>query len=140
MIDVRYATTNDLDDILKLDDEITIEDIKKKIEDKEYFILKSEDEVVGILRYNKFLDCIPMINKITIMDEYNNDNNFKKLIELVEMMMRINNKSSEIMVLVNSNDTRQELYRENGYIDIGALKLNYFDRLSKLSLILVKEL
>lgn len=140
MVDVKYATTNDLDDILKLDDEIAIEDIKKKIEDKEYFILKSEDKVVGILRYNKFLDCIPMINKITIIDEYNNDNNFKKLIELVEMMMRINKKSSEIMIIVNSNDNRQELYRENGYIDIGALKLNYFDRLSKLSLILVKEL
>lgn len=55
MFEVRYATKVDLPIWLEFDHHIQKRELEIKIELNRYYVLKKDDAVIGVMRYNLFL-------------------------------------------------------------------------------------
>lgn len=103
------------------------------------FIIYSENEPVGVLRYNLFWDIIPFLNFIYIKDSFQNKGFGKKAMLWWETEMK---KQGYTFVITSTqaDETAQHFYRKLGYQDKGALFFDGTPISQAAEIILIKNL
>lgn len=122
MAHIRYATEDDRTFWYSLDEHLSKSDYSNKVKNKQCYIIESEDEPVGILRYSLFWDQIPFLNLIFITDEYQMQGFGEKLIRKWESDMRLHGYTN-VLVSTQVDEKAQFFYRKLGYKDCGCLIL-----------------
>lgn len=122
MKQIRYANVNDIDFWLSLDKHISIENLTKKINDKECLVILDEEKLVGILRYNLFWDNTPFINMLYIKNSYQRNGYGKELVHFFETEMKLLGYSN-VMTSTQINEDGKFFWKSVGYKEIGSFIL-----------------
>lgn len=125
MFKIEHATINDIDVIKKFDEFIPSKEMKKKLETnpEQYLLLKEDDIVIGVLRYNLFWDYIPYAYYLHVSDSCRGKGYAKEAILFWEEEMREQGWPM-LMTSIPTFDPAQHFYRKMGYKDAGCLTLN----------------
>lgn len=118
----EYADSYSFEYLGKHDIHITDKMLYEKIKDKEVIIAKTDDKIIGWLRYNYFWDSIPFINMLVIDKKYRGNGIGKDLVRYFEKEMK-SNGFNIIMTSSLSNESAQHFYRKLNYKDSGSLIL-----------------
>ena len=133
---ITYATEADYEYIREHDRHLIATLILKKIESKEIYILRDQDdENIGWLRYGYFWDSIPFMNLIWIDGRYRGRGLGKRTVLQWEAEMKQQGFES-VMTSTQSDEDSQRFYRKLGYRDAGCLVLET----QPLEIILMKSL
>ena len=133
---ITYATESDYEYIREHDRHLIATMILKKIESKEIYILRDQDdENIGWLRYGYFWDSIPFMNLIWIDGRYRGRGLGKRTVLQWEDEMKQQGFES-VMTSTQSDEDSQRFYRKLGYRDAGCLVLET----QPLEIILMKSL
>ena len=123
-INICIAKNDDYLWLNKHDRHISDNVLKNKIENKEIYVVKEKDKIIGWLRYNLFWDNIPFMNMIYFLDEYRKIGIGTKLVNYWENEMKQMGYKN-VLTSTQSNEEAQHFYRKLGYREIGGFK--YFD-------------
>jgi ribosomal protein S18 acetylase RimI-like enzyme len=118
---IRYAGNNDYAWLKKYDKHINDEILKMKINLREIYIARENNETIGWLRYNLFWDEIPFMNMLYLLENYRRKGIGKKLVEHWENEMK-NKGYKNVLTSTLSNENAQHFYRKIGYTEIGGFK------------------
>ena len=133
---ITYATESDYEYIREHDRHLIATLILKKIESREIYILRDQDdENIGWLRYGYFWDSIPFMNLIWIDGRYRGRGLGKRTVLQWEAEMKQQGFES-VMTSTQSDEDSQRFYRKLGYRDSGCLVLET----QPLEIILMKSL
>jgi len=121
-ITLTYATQNQFKWLKERDRHISETTLKKKVSDKEIIIAKSENKILGWLRFGFFWDSIPFMNMLFIDEAHRSKGSGKKLVQFWESEMK-KRKYKIVMTSSQSNEEAQHFYRKLGYADAGSLTL-----------------
>lgn len=102
--------------------EITSTMLKRKINDKEVIIVKTDSKIIGWLRFGFFWDEIPFMNMLGVEEEYRGKGIGKKLVQFWEAEMK-KKKHKMVITSSQSDEEAQHFYRKIGYADAGSLTL-----------------
>lgn len=132
---IEYATVRDLQAITEVDHHIPKEMLKSSIISENVLIIKDDDQLVGLLRFNYFWDSIPFINMLFIDEHYRNKGVGTNLLLHFEKEMKLKDYR-QIMTSTLANEGAQNFYRKLNYQDIGGFVLDN----EPLEIILKKDL
>lgn len=121
-ITLTYATQNQFKWLKERDHHISEATLKKKVSGKEIIIAKSENEILGWLRFGFFWDSIPFMNMLFIDEVHRSKGIGKKLVQFWESEMK-KKKYKLVMTSSQSDEEAQHFYRKLGYADAGSLTL-----------------
>jgi GNAT superfamily N-acetyltransferase len=119
---VTNARESDFEGIIALDHHISKDILAKKIDNKEVYIVKENEIVIGTLRYSLFWDNTPFMNLLYISKEYQRKGYGTLLVSHWENDM-ISKGFKIVMTSTLANEEAQHFYRKNGYKDIGGFVL-----------------
>ncbi|WP_042272345.1 GNAT family N-acetyltransferase [[Clostridium] dakarense] len=119
---IEFATEKEYEYILRNDKHISKDLIKNKIKEKEIYLVKQENEIIGWLRFGYFWDNTPFLNMIFIDEEYRGRNIGKELVIFWENLMKSKGYKM-VMTSTLSNENAQHFYRKLLYKDSGSLLL-----------------
>jgi len=117
---IDFATEADYTYITERDRHIIDSLVKRKITEKEIFILRKDNREIGWMRYGYFWDNTPFMNMLWIDDEYRGQGFGKKVVQYWEDLMR-QRDFKVVMTSTQSNEDAQHFYRKLGYRDVGCL-------------------
>lgn len=139
MLNIRYATKNDVDRWLILDKRISKDVLFNKIERKEAYVLTENEVVIGVLRYGLFWDSVPFCNMLYVDENYQKNGYGTWLVKQFEKDMK---KFGYDVVLTSTrvDETAQFFYRKLGYKDCGGLLFETTKEKQPMELFLIKEL
>lgn len=139
MIEIRYMKTSDRQFWYKLDKHLPAAEYENKVQTKRGYILLSDNEPAGLLRYNLFWDNTPFCTMLYIDEHYQSRGYGKQLLEYWENDMKLQGYG---MVLTSTqvDETAQHFYRRAGYRDCGGLILDISACTQPMEMFLVKEL
>jgi len=132
---IRLAENKDLSWLVKQDEHISLDILKKKIDSNEVYVVQINEKLVGWLRYNLFWDSIPFMNMICFLEDYRGKGFGRKLVSFWESEMK-EKGFCNVLTSTLSNENGQHFYRKLGYRDIGGF--NYFN--DPLEIILLKKI
>ncbi|MBN1777247.1 MAG: GNAT family N-acetyltransferase [Clostridiales bacterium] len=139
MFTMEYATPADAAVWLRFDKHIAKDELLKKIPNKRCYLLKDDDTVVGVMRYNLFWDSIPFLTLI-YLDECARGKGYGRLaLQKWEEEMRVLGHRL-VMTSTQADEDAQHFYRKLGYQDAGCLLLDAPTHRQPTELFLVKEL
>jgi ribosomal protein S18 acetylase RimI-like enzyme len=118
---IRYAENNDYVWLQEHEEHISGKILKKKIEDKEIYIVEENMKIIGWLRYNLFWDNVPFMNMLYLLEGYRKQGIGTKLVNFWEADMKRNGYSI-VLTSTQTNEEGQHFYRKTGYTEIGGLK------------------
>ena len=123
MFTIRYVAENDMPFWYTLDTHLSKDEFALKIRDKRGYVIGDGDTPIGILRYNLFLDCIPFLTLIHILEGYHGKGFGRQTVIHWENEMR---ELGHTMVMTSTqvDEQAQHFYRKLGYLDRGAI---FFD-------------
>jgi len=136
-ITITYAQERDWEYLVKNDDHVKPDVLKRVVEQHQVIVLRDGDETIGWLRFGFFWDTIPFMNMLAIEEEYRGQGLGTQVAEFWENEMKKQGYEM-IMTSTQSNERAQHLYRRLGYKDCGALLLPLPDEV--LEILLVKRL
>jgi len=136
-ITITYAQERDWEYLVKNDDHVKPDVLKRVVEQHQVIVLRDGDETIGWLRFGFFWDTIPFMNMLAIEEEYRGQGLGTQMIQFWEEEMKKQGYEM-IMTSTQSNERAQHLYRRLGYKDCGALLLPLPDEV--LEILLVKRL
>jgi len=119
---IRHAEDRDLLWLTTHDRHVCEEILKRKIREREIFIIEKENETIGWLRYNLFWDMIPFMNMLVILEDLRGKGFGKQLVRYWENEMREMGYKN-VLTSTLSNEDAQNFYRKIGYRDIGGFTL-----------------
>ena len=122
MIHFAYADRDCLAYLKRSDKHLAEDMLLKKIANEEIIIMREEDIMIGILRYNLFWDIIPFMNYLMIDKLYRRKGFGKLLVEFWEKEMR-NKKHGLVLTSTLATESAQHFYRKIGYKEAGCLLL-----------------
>ena len=123
MIEVRYVQSGDKEFWYEFDKHLPEDEFKKKVRDKQGYILLKDNKPIGLLRFNLFWDNTPFCTMLFIDRNYRGKGLGKTLIEYWEADM----KSQGYGMLLTStqvDEEAQHFYRKLGYKDCGGFVIN----------------
>ncbi|MHB1628587.1 MAG: GNAT family N-acetyltransferase [Bacilli bacterium] len=133
---IAFATESDYEYIREHDRHLIATLILKKIESREIYILRDQDdENIGWLRWGYFWDSVPFMNLIWIDGRYRGRGLGKRTVLQWEAEMKQQGFES-VMTSAQSDEDSQRFYRKLGYRDAGCLVLET----QPLEIILMKSL
>ena len=121
-MNIRLATTNDIEVLSKYDVHITKEELLSSINLHRVYIATYNNEFIGWLRYNLFWDNTPFMNMLYILEEYQNNGYGTKLVERWEHDMR-ELHYDVVLTSTASNEYAQHFYYKLGYKAIGGFTI-----------------
>ena len=121
---IRLAKNNDFLWLKRHDKYISEEILKSKISNNEIYVVETNEEIIGWLRYNLFWDFIPFMSMIYFLEEFRNIGLGTKLLKYWENKMKKNGYKN-VLTSTQSNEEAQHFYRKLGYTEIGGFK--YFN-------------
>ena len=119
---IRYAEVTDKAFWFSLDKHISEAEFEKKVRDSQAYVVLSDGEPVGILRYNLFWDNTPFCNLLYIIDGMRGRGIGKSLMNRFEDDMK-NAGYKFVLTSTRSDEDAQHFYRAIGYHDCGELRL-----------------
>ncbi len=120
---IEYARIETNYQYLKENDpHVTPNIIRKKIEQNEIIILRDKEETVGWLRFGYFWDMIPIMNMLSLEENYRGRGFGTQLVSFWETAM-LEQGHTNVMTTTLSDEQAQHFYRKLGYKDVGALLL-----------------
>jgi ribosomal protein S18 acetylase RimI-like enzyme len=120
---IKYAEFETAYDYLSENDKhISSNVLKRKIQQKEIIIISDNAQILGWLRFGYFWDLIPIMNMISLEDEYRGKGLGSQLVSYWEAEMSKQGYKS-VMTTTLSDEQAQHFYRKLGYKDVGALLL-----------------
>ncbi len=138
-MDIRYAKETDMTFWLKLDKHIAEAELRKKIRDRQGYVLLERDNPVGILRYNLFWDNIPFCTMLYIAEPFQRKGYGKLLLKHWEKDMKQAGYDM-LMTSTQADETAQHFYRKLGYQDAGGLIINVPKYRQPMEIIFIKEM
>jgi len=108
--------------LVKNDHHISPKTLRKKIEDKEVVIIRDGNQIVGWLRFGYFWDIIPIMNILSLEENYRGKGLGTQLVNFWENEMR-RQGHPKVMTTTLSDEEAQHFYRKLGYEDAGGLLL-----------------
>jgi ribosomal protein S18 acetylase RimI-like enzyme len=122
MIQIRFASINDVDILAEHDVWIKKAVISKKISDSHILVAYDGPVFIGWLRYSLFWDNTPYMNMLHLVEKYRGKGIGKSLVEFWEQEMR---GLGYKVVLTSSAQTElaQHFYVKLGYKAIGSFIL-----------------
>ena len=123
MFAIRYVSEKDQSFWFTLDGHLSESEFMRKIRDKRGYIIHDDDQPIGVLRYNLFLDMIPFLTFI-YFDEAYRGNGFGKqaMLHWENEMCALGYKM--VMTSTQVDEQAQHFYRQLGYMDRGGI---FFD-------------
>ena len=118
-IEIRLAEITDYPWLEKHDDDIDSIIIKKKIVEKEVFLVLKNNEIIGWLRFNYFWDDIPFITHLWLLDGYRKKGIGTKLLNYWEEKMKTNDHKIALTSTQKTREFAQQFYKKRGYTEIG---------------------
>jgi ribosomal protein S18 acetylase RimI-like enzyme len=118
---IRYGETTDYFFIREHEQHITNEILKRKIENKEIYVVQENENLIGWLRYNLFWDNVPFMNKIYILEKYRGKGIGRRLVNYWEGSMK-RKGYKHVLTSTQSNEEAQHFYRKIGYTEAGGMK------------------
>lgn len=135
-ITITYAEERDWEYLVKNDDHIKPERLRRLVDNEQVIVLRDGDETIGWLRFGFFWDTIPFMNMFAIEEEYRCKGLGTQVAQFWEAEMR--KQDYDLLMTSTQVDERaQHLYRRLGYRDCGGLVLRLQE---PLELFLVKPL
>ena len=138
MIEIRYAEMSDWPFWSGLDRHIPEKTYRRKVGDREAYVLLSDRTPAGVLRWNLFWDNTPFCTLLYIAPAFQHRGLGRKLMEHWEKNMR---RQGYTLVLTSTraDEEAQHFYRKLGYRDCGGLVLNMPGSAQPLELFLSKD-
>lgn len=121
-ITIRYAETSDIEFWFSLDKHMSESEFERKVRDRQAYVALSDDEPVGILRFNLFWDNTPFCNLLYIKDGMRGRGIGKALMDRFEEDARTAGYKF-VLTSTRSDEDAQHFYRAIGYRDCGELRL-----------------
>ena len=123
MIKIRYVEFEDQTFWYRLDKHLPQQEFRKKVENKEGYVLLNDDKAIGLLRYNFFWDNIPFCTMLLIDKNFQNKGYGKKMMEFWENEMKLQGHKI-VLTSTQVDEKAQHFYRKLGYQDCGGLLIN----------------
>lgn len=139
MIKIRYVEFEDQTFWYRLDKRLPQQEFRKKVENKEGYVLLNDDKAIGLLRYNFFWDNIPFCTMLLIDKNFQNKGYGKKMMEFWENEMKLQGHKI-VLTSTQVDEKAQHFYRKLGYQDCGGLLINDGDFKQPMELILRKTI
>ena len=136
---IRYAASEDRQFWYSLDRHLPEMEFRKKVRDRQGYVLLSEGRPAGLLRYNLFWDNTPFCTLLCIEEQYRNRGFGRALMEHWEQDMRSQGYGMAL-VSTQSDEDAQFFYRRLGYRDCGSLTVDVPGYEQPMELFLVKQL
>lgn len=121
-MEIRIANELDVQNILGHDKWIREEQLKKKIIDKQVYVLFDGDNFAGWMRWGLFWDNTPFMNMLHLLEEYRGKGYGRKVVGNWENEM----KSKGFQIVLTSTaatETAQYFYTKLGYKEIGCFTI-----------------
>ncbi len=135
MTTIRFAELADMAMLQSRDCHIKKTILEKAITDKQVFILFSDGDFAGWLRWNLFWDEIPFMNMLYLLPEYRGLGLGTQLVSFWEHEMA-GLGYDKVMTSSQANECAQHFYRKLGYQDAGG----FFPFCNVFEIIFTKEL
>lgn len=119
---IEHACTEDSEQLIKLDEYITKEELAWLIKQKRVLVAKEGGSVLGWLRFGLFWDCIPFVNMLYVSEEHRNKSIGSRLVESWQADMKAQGYT-KLMTSTLSSESGQHFYRKFGFKDIGGFIL-----------------
>ena len=121
-MEVRKASANDIDSVIKIDNHISRETISMCISDGRFYILEIKGNICGGLRYGFLYDNLPFLNLIYLRSDIRGMGGGTALMDRWEDDMR---KLGHEFVYTSTqaDEGAQHFYRKRGYMDAGGFML-----------------
>ena len=123
MIEIRYVENKDKDFWYSLDKHLPEDEFKKKVRDKQGYVLLDDNVALGLLRYNLFWDNTPFCTLLFIDSSKQNQGYGRKLMEYWENDMK-NQGYGMVMTSTQVDEEAQHFYRKLGYKDCGGFTVD----------------
>ena len=139
MIEIRYVQSGDREFWYGLDRHLPYNEFKKKIRDKQGYILLENNKPIGLLRFHLFWDNTPFCTMLFIDRNYRGKGFGKTLMEYWEADM----KSQGYDMLLTStrvDEEAQHFYRKLGYKDCGGVVIDVPKYEQPMELFLIKAI
>ena len=139
MIEIRYVQSGDREFWYGLDRHLPDNEFKKKIRDKQGYILLENNKPIGLLRLHLFWDNTPFCTMLFIDRNYRGKGFGKTLMEYWEADM----KSQGYDMLLTStrvDEEAQHFYRKLGYKDCGGVVIDVPKYEQPMELFLIKAI
>ena len=127
MFSISYATMQDAKYVRSIGhwppSPLAEMEVEIKIRDKRCYILRDDESVAGILRFNMIFEFIPFLTLIWCDEPYRNKGFGAKAMAHWENEMRSLGYKM-IMVSTQVDEDAQHFYRKLGYKDMGAIVMD----------------
>lgn len=119
-MEIRHVNRDDRAFWKSLDPHLSDAEFRKKVRDKQGYVLSVGGQPVGLLRYNLFWDNTPFCTLLYILEKYRGEGFGKALMQFWESEMR-SLGYDWLLVSTQSDESAQHFYRKLGYSDCGGL-------------------
>lgn len=123
MVSITYATKQEKREYLSIDKHLLESEFDLKIRDKRCYIIRDNNNIVGVMRYNMLFDYIPFLTLIYFEENFRGKGFGKQAMFFWENEMRTYG-AKMVMTSTQVDEQAQHFYRKLGYIDKGSL---FFD-------------
>jgi GNAT superfamily N-acetyltransferase len=139
MFRISNVTDNDKDFWFTLDRHFKEHEFSLKVRDKRGYVIRDDDNPVGILRYGLFWDNTPFLNLIYFVESYRRRGFGKKAMSHWEDEMRLLGYKA-VMTSTQVDEDAQYFYRKIGYKDVGCLVLEIPEYEQPMEMFMMKSL
>ena len=139
MTEIRYVKLEDQEFWYRLEKHLPKQEFERKVREKRGYVLLSDRNPVGLLRYNLFWDNTPFCTMLYIDEGSRNKGYGKILMEYWEKDMK---ELGYDMLLTSTqvDEEAQHFYRKLGYKDCGGLLIDIPEHVQPMELFLIKSI
>ena len=117
-IQIRYATDADLPYLLRQDDLVSEQVMRKKVSDNQVIVALKDGSHLGWLRFGYWWDIFPFMNLIVVDEHARRRGTGRKLVEFWEKEMKAEGHKLAI-TSTDADEDAQGFHRKMGYRDRG---------------------
>ena len=139
MFCMEYAAEKDIASWLQLDHHISKEELELKIRNHRGYLIKDDNTLIGVLRYNLFWDNIPFLPLICLKEFWRGKGFGRQAVLYWEGEMK-KLGYNVVMTFAQSDENAQNFYRKLGYQDNGCMIFEIPSIRQPLEIFLIKQL
>ena len=120
MTEIRYAKPADRDVWFRLDRHLSEEEFRRKVRDRQGYLLTESGRPAGLLRYNLFWDNTPFCTLLMEEESRRGRGLGTLLMDRWEAEMKARGYAA-VLISTQADESAQRFYRKRGYKDCGSL-------------------
>ena len=136
---IRFVEDQDKAAWYTLDHDLPEAGFDEKVRNRQGYVCTMDGNIIGILRFNLFWDCIPFCTMLYIDDEHRRHGYGKQLMERWEQDMR-SAGCGMVMTSTQVNEDAQHFYRKLGYKDSGGFVVDIPGYEQPMEMIMIKAI